>query len=201
MAMDVIKYMPYFSLGFITWTFISTTLNEACLSFQESERIIKQIKLPFTAYVLRVVWRNFIVLLHTIAIFIPIAILCSVPIGWVSLLSLPGLALICVNVTWLTLALAIIGTRYRDFIQMVQTGIQIMMFATPILWTVHSLRGSTLIADVNPLYHLVEVMRAPLMGDAPAALSWFVVIGIAIAGWTFTTLLLARTVRRIVFWL
>ncbi len=69
--MDLPTYLPYLSLGFIVWGFMSAVANDSCVAFHESGRIIKQIKLPFAIYIFRAVYRNFIVFLHTIIIFIP----------------------------------------------------------------------------------------------------------------------------------
>ncbi len=43
---DLATYMPYLSVGYIVWGFISQITNESCMAFQEGARIIKQIKLP-----------------------------------------------------------------------------------------------------------------------------------------------------------
>ena len=52
---DLSTYLPYLSLGFIVWGFMSAVANDSCSAFQESGRIIKQIKLPFTTYIFRVI--------------------------------------------------------------------------------------------------------------------------------------------------
>ena len=59
-------YLPYLTVGFVVWGFMSASANDSCIAFIEGSRIIKQIKLPYSVYVLRVVWRNFIIFLHTI---------------------------------------------------------------------------------------------------------------------------------------
>src|SRR5580693_820092 len=38
---NIRTYLPYLALGFIVWGFISTSINESCGAFQDSERIIK----------------------------------------------------------------------------------------------------------------------------------------------------------------
>ena len=194
-------YLPYLTLGYIIWGFISQTTNESSITFQESERIIRQIRLPYAIFAFRVVWRNFIVFLHTIIIFVPIAIIYDVRPGFTGLLALPGLALVYINQAWLTLSLAIICTRYRDVQQIVNTAIQIMLFATPIMWPTSALGSAVIIAYINPLYHLMELVRAPMLGDIPSKLSWLVVVACAITGWTIAVLLLRRASRRLVFWL
>jgi ABC-type polysaccharide/polyol phosphate export permease len=194
-------YLPYLSLGYIIWGFISQTTGESFIAFQESDRIIRQIRLPYSIYVFRVVWRNFIVFLHTIVIFVPVAIIFDVHPGTKALLAIPGLVMVYINQAWITLSLAILCTRYRDVHQIVGTGIQIMLFATPVMWPVSALGPAVIIAHINPLYHFIEIVRAPMLGEIPAAMSWFAVVLCAIVGWTIAILLLRRATRRLVFWL
>lgn len=198
---DIRTYLPYLSLGYVIWGFISATVMESCGAFQEGERIIKQIKLPYPIYVLRVVWRNLIVLLHTIVIFIPIALIFSVNPGLGALRAIPGLILLYLNLVWVALTLAILCARYRDLVQIVTTGVQIMLFATPIMWPAEMLQGASYIADINPLHHILEVVRGPLLGKAVATLSWTYASVLAIVGWTGAIFLLHRASRRIVFWI
>jgi lipopolysaccharide transport system permease protein len=194
-------YLPFLSLGFILWGFISTTVTEGCNAFRESARIIKQIKVPYSIHILRVLWRNFIVLLHTIVIFVPVSLVFALKPNIAILLALPGLVLLCVNLAWLELVLAILSTRFRDVPLIVATLVQVMIFATPIMWPVETLGDRLFIANVNPVYHLIELVRAPLLGETPAALSWIVAAGMAVAGWLVALTLFNRVSRAIVFWL
>ncbi|MBV8565632.1 MAG: ABC transporter permease [Methylobacteriaceae bacterium] len=199
--MDIRTYLPFLALGFILWGFVSTTLNESGGAFLEGDRIIKQIRVPFSAFVFRVVWRNFIVLLHTIVLIVPIWIIFGMTPGLNSLLVVPGVALVYLNLAWAGIVVAILSTRFRDIPLIVATALQVTMFATPIMWPVSSLGDYTLIADANPFFHLIELVRAPLLGNAPAPLSWTVAIGLALVGPVFAALLMRRASRRIVYWL
>jgi ABC-type polysaccharide/polyol phosphate export permease len=198
---ELSTYMPFLALGYVLWGFISTTVIESCGTFIEGERIIKQIRLPYSMYVFRAVWRNFLVLLHTIGIYIPIALIFSVHPGFGILLMIPGLILLYINLVWVSVVLSILCARYRDLVQIITTAVQIMLFATPIMWPIEALGPSRIIADVNPLYHILDVVRGPLLGHHPEALSWIVSAGLAVGGCIVSLLLLRRTVRRIVFWL
>ena len=194
-------YMPFLTVGYVVWGFISSTTNEACNVFFEGARIIKQIKLPYSIYVMRVVWRNFIVFLHTIVIYIPVAIYFKVTPAPITLLALPGLLLVVLNQTWVAIIIGVLATRYRDLLPIVGTAIQLMMFATPIMWMVGSARDLQSVADFNPAYHLIEIVRAPMLGTAPPPFSWLIVIGMTILGGGLASALLVRTARRIVYWL
>ena len=198
---QIATYLPYLALGFITWGFISTSINESCVAFQEGERIIKQIRVPFSVFVLRVIWRNFIVFLHTVVLMVPITLIFHVPLGWVTFLVIPGLALVCINQIWLGIVLAILCTRYRDVPQIVATMIQVAVFATPIMWPVSSLGAHQYIAYLNPVYHFIVLIRSPLLGEAPPLMSWGVAIVIILLGIMFAAWILRRATNRIVYWL
>jgi lipopolysaccharide transport system permease protein len=197
---DVATYLPFLTAGYVTWGFISQVINESCGAFQEGERIIKQIRLPYGLYVFRVIWRNFIIFLHTIVIFIPVAILFHVAPGGVIFLVIPGLILLLANLSWIGLVLAILAARFRDMPQMVATATQILMFATPIMWPVSQLTGTHWIADINPIYHFIELVRAPLLGNEPAHLSWAAAVATLVLGSALSLMLLNRASNRVVFW-
>ena len=194
-------FLPYLTVGYVVWGFISAAANDSCIAFIDASRIIKQIKLPYSVYVLRVVWRNFIIFLHTIVIFIPMAIIFKIEPKLTMLYEIPGLLLVGVNLIWLTTVIAILSTRFRDIQPIVGTVISLAMFATPIMWTVSALGNDKIIAEVNPVYHLIEIARAPLLGMAPEPLSWLVACGLAVVGSVLAIALMVRASRRIVFWL
>jgi ABC-type polysaccharide/polyol phosphate export permease len=198
---DIKTYLPFLCLGFVIWGFISTSATECCTAFLESEAIIKQIKLPFSVYILRVVWRNFIVFLHTIIIFIPVALIFGEKPSAVMLLALPGLLLVYLNVLWLGLVLVILGTRFRDVSLIVGNLLQFAFFGTPILWPASTLGDHPIVAEANPLYHLIEIVRAPLLGEAPSWISWCVSLGSIIVGSLAAMALFRRASRRIAYWL
>jgi ABC-type polysaccharide/polyol phosphate export permease len=199
--MEIEIYLPYLTLGFVVWGFISTSLKESCQAFWGQADLIKQVRVPFSVHILRLVWANFIVLLHTIIIIVPIWIWFRHWPGVTALLAVPGMAVIGLNLVWVGLVLAVLNTRFRDVSQLVETVLQIAVFATPIMWPVSALGDNTFIADINPLYHLLELVRAPLQGQVPEAHSWMIAVAAAVAGCAVAALLLRRVERRIVYWL
>jgi ABC-type polysaccharide/polyol phosphate export permease len=198
---DIHTYLPFLALGFIVWGFISSSANEACGAFGDSEAIIKQVGIPFSVFVFRVVWRNFLVVLHTIILVVPIWLIFKITPTAVSLLAIPGMALVFLNQCWLGICLAVLSTRYRDIPPIVATVLQITVFATPIMWPVSALGEKHFIADINPFYHLIEIVRGPLSGELPPSLSWKVAITADVLGFILATWMLQRARRTIVYWL
>jgi lipopolysaccharide transport system permease protein len=77
-----------------------------------------------------------------------------------------------------------------------------LFWLTPVLYEIDQLGGTMQrIVSYNPLYHIVEVFRGPLLLEVPTATNWLVALGTAIAGWLVLILLFARTRARIPYWL
>lgn len=198
---DMAVYLPYIAVGMITWGFISNTTMEACSSFIEGAGIIKQIRLPHSLFPLRTLWRCFIVFLHTAVLMVPIALYFRIEVGAGALMAIPGMALVVINQIWLSIVVGVASTRYRDIPPLVQTMIPISMFATPIMWPASALNDARYIADINPFYHLIQLVRAPLLGEQAAPESWIVVGSMCVAGYILAAWLLTGARRRLVYWL
>jgi ABC-type polysaccharide/polyol phosphate export permease len=194
-------FLPYIAMGLITWGFISGTTTEACNVFTENTGIIKQIRLPYTVYVMRMIWRSFIIFLHTVVLIVPIVLYFRMPIGFGALLAIPGMFLVVLNQIWLAIVIGAVATRFRDIAQLVATAIQISMFVTPIMWPVSAIPDARFIAEINPFYHLIQLVRAPLLGEMAEPLSWIVVSAMCIIGYGIAAMVLTRASPRLVYWL
>jgi ABC-type polysaccharide/polyol phosphate export permease len=77
----------------------------------------------------------------------------------------------------------------------------VAIFATPIMWPVSALGGHTFIAEINPLHHMIDIVRGPLIGELPALLSWLVALGLNVFDMLLAMALLRRASKRLVYWL
>jgi lipopolysaccharide transport system permease protein len=100
----------------------------------------------------------------------------------------------------------IMGTlcaRFRDIPQIVSNLLQVSFYLTPIIWMPELLpeRASKMLLDVNPFFHLIEIVRAPLLGATPSLLNWLVALALAMAGWIGGLVFFGRFRSRIAYWL
>ena len=197
------EYLPFLAAGIILWTFITGTINEGCTAFVSAEGMIKQLPIPLFVHVLRVVWRNVLMLAHHIVILPLVLLVMGKSVSVVALLAIPSFVLVVLCLSWLAFFFAIVCTRYRDLPQIVASVLQVGFYFTPIIWMPALLpeRLGSAVLDWNPFYHVLELLRAPLLGSVPAMTSWFVVAAITILGWGLTLLLFARVKHRIAYWL
>lgn len=199
---DPKSYLPFLASGMITWALVGTVITEGCLVFVAAENLIKSLRINYTALACAVIWRNVVVLAHNILIFVLVAVYGGVSLNGNTILAVPGLLLIAVNGIWICLLLGLLCARFRDIQQVITTVLQVAMFVTPIFWSAEQLgaRFKTVV-DFNLLYHLVDVVRAPLLGRAPSSSTYLSVLAAAVLGWSLTLMVFSRFRRRIPYWL
>ena len=80
---------------------------------------------------------------------------------------------------------------------------QIMFYVTPIIWLPSLLpaRTSMMMLDPNPFFHLMEIVRAPLMNFYPSMTNWVVSVMLAIFGWGVAIKMFNKYRSRIAYWL
>ena len=204
LKVEIADYVPFLALGFVVWTLISGVITDGCAAFISAESIIKQTNLPLSVHVYRTVWCNLLIFFHNSAIFVVVAVLFAIWPGWTGLLALPGLVLLCLNGIWVGLLLGIVSARFRDVPPIVASLVRILFFVTPIIWMPELMPERALmlalVLDFNPFFHFVELVRVPLLGQAPELVSWLAASGITLGGWLLAFELLRRYRRRIAYW-
>lgn len=195
-------YMPYLSSGFTVWVPIATFINESTTAFVSAEATLRQMRMPLSTYVYAGLVRNVIVFWHNAVVFLFILLLFPVPINDNTWLVFPAIFALCFNAIWVGILTAMLCTRYRDLNQAIGSIMQVMFFVTPIFWHPgQSGRAQQILVDVNPFYHFVDVLRAPMLGKTPSLDSWIFIGCFSLAGWTLTLLLFNKYRNRVVFWL
>jgi len=199
---DPKTYLPFLCAGMISWNLVQANINDGCQLFVSGEGFIKHLPFPYSMLAWSMVWRNLILFAHNLVIFALVALYAGIPVTLASLLVVPGVLLASLNGVWVATILGVVCARYRDVQQLVVSVMQIVMFATPIFFVREQL-GPRFdhFVDYNVLYHSVELVRGPLLGRAPAMLSWGVTLLVLVGGWSFTLWFYGRFRRRVPYWL
>lgn len=194
-------YLPFLTLGFLVWQWMQLAINEASLLFVTARRYVRQVRLPITLFVFRLLARNLIVLAHNFVIYILVVLIVGLRPGWIGLLAIPGLLIGAISLFWICLFLAMLGARFRDFPQIVTSAVQVIFYITPILWQPGQLgHRRYVLVDFNPVYYFIEIVRAPLLGHLPPAGYWKVTGLITLALTLIVFPLFRRFRGRIAYW-
>jgi len=196
------RYIPFLCISIVTWTFLSSSINEGATSFINTSTVILQVKRPLWTYAMLILWRNAIIYAHTIIVF-AIAALGFQMMPTVTYLLIPvGLGIFVLNVSWMTLAAGLVSARFRDVPMLIQNAFNVLLWLTPVYYQPEQLGPRTrLIIELNPLTYVLEVARAPFLNSVPPLSIWIAAAGVAFFGWLLTFALFVRVRSRVPFWL
>ena len=160
----------------------------------------EQVRLPYSLYAFRFMWSKIIVFGHNLAIYFGVLLYFEIWPGHAALYALPGFVILAANGMFAATYLGVISARFRDVPQITASLVQIAFFVTPIMWKPEFLGNRQLVAELNPFFHLMEIVRAPLLGKIPTpdnyiAVTLITTVNLLLAGFFF-----ARYRARISFW-
>ena len=194
------EYMPFLAAGFVIWGLISGLILGGCQAFIASEGMIRQLNAPLSIYAFREVWTGLIAFGHNIWVFVAAALWYGVTPSWESLWLIPATLVILINGFWMVIFFGLLSARFRDVPLIVGSVVQVLFFLTPVIWQPTMLPDRAIFLELNPFYHLVEIMRGPLLGHQPSWDNWLPVILITVFGWLIALLFYSAYRWRIAYW-
>jgi ABC-2 type transport system permease protein len=203
---DIQELLPYLTVGFIVWNFISGCIIEGAEVFISNEGLMKHLPAPVSVHVLRLVWRQALLFGHNMIVYFIVLAIFQMHLHWTVIMVIPAFALIMANGAWVALLFGIVATRFRDIPPVVQSLMTLCFFMTPIVWQAKDLEKKGLgwrahLADVNPFYHYIEIIRDPLLGSDQQLYHWLIVLAFTVVGWTFALLVMRNYRARVSYWI
>lgn len=197
---DISKTLPHIAVGIICWGLLTGCITEGTQAFIGAENFIRNVPLPVSVHFYRMMARNLIIFGFNMAIYVVLLAWFRFPLGLSFFEVVPGFALFLGNAGWMGLIAGVLSTRYRDIPQVITNAVQVFFYITPVFWSPESLPNRPAFIDWNPLYHVLELVRAPLLGYDVSEESWLFAIALLVGGWTITALVYRRAYARIAYW-
>jgi ABC-type polysaccharide/polyol phosphate export permease len=196
------QYLPYLGTSFVVWGLLSGIVLDACSVFISSEGFLRQVPMPKSVFVHRMLVRNVVTFGHNLIILPPLYVIFGVMPSLSWLVALAGFVLFLLNGIWIGLLLGTISARFRDLPQTMASLIQIAYFLTPVMWQRTLLPPKYRhLAELNPFQAFMSIVRDPLLGEMPPTISWEVTGIVTVVGFAVTAILFSRFRARIVYWL
>lgn len=182
----------YIGTGLLVWNYIATFMTGSPGAVLQNGRWIMSQPLPVSTLVYSFVIQAFIQFIVCLPIYLVLAVIYLPPLGLHSLLAIPGLAIITVAGLGFSLILAPLGARFRDLGPALGVVSTVGFLITPIIWPAGVVGRRVFFIHGNPFYHLVEIVRQPLMGNVPTAENWIfascvaaglLLVGVLLFGW------------------
>jgi ABC-type polysaccharide/polyol phosphate export permease len=198
------EFTAYVAVNYALFSFLVANLTDGCAVFRVSKTWIASMSLPHSIHVLKSVARSLFV--FSITTIVAFAVLLGTghlmtPESW---MALPAFLLVLLNAVFLQTWLGYLTARSRDLEHLMQSLTRILFFTTPILWVRSEQPEGSLrriIADFNPLTHVMEIVSAPLFGRMADPFSWHAVW--IITGVNFLVMMVVSFLahRRLPYWL
>lgn len=201
-GMDLYQYAPRVLAGLAFWGFITTCVLHGCQSLHNAEPFLRQHPAPAAIYPLRTALSagfHFCVALTLVLVLGLILNGPQVMLAWP--LIIPMLAALFLFGWAIATLAAFFQVYFPDAMHLLEVGLQIVFYLTPILYPTELLRAKGLgwLADANPLAYLLESIRLPAVtGTLPG---WHLAFGsvmLALVAATCASAVLQRWGRRVV---
>jgi|SRR5215468_8576322 len=200
--MPVEDLLPFVAISLIVWTMITGTLGEAATVFVSAGPIFLNQGMSFSTAIYALVYRHLLILLHNLPIIVIAVLLFSVPTGRMCLVALPGFGLLVLAMVWTSYLVAVACVRFRDLTQVVQNGLMIAFFITPVLWKPDQIPPDKhYLLTLNPFAALLAVVREPLLGQLPTVDDWTIAVVFSIGGFVVALPIIGYCQRRIIYWI
>jgi ABC-type polysaccharide/polyol phosphate export permease len=200
MNVERAAFIPQLTIGLVLWSLITGCVVGGCGVFVRRASIIKNIKTPAMRLSLELLFQQIVNFVHNMLVVVLILVVFPQPMSAVTLLAVPGLLLVLINLWWVVQVLGFLGARFRDLEPLVQAIMPIMFFVSPVLYRSHQLGPMEVIMAYNPMAYWLDVVREPLQGDAPTTMTWTVNILMAVVGWILAFCVTRAKAHRLAYW-
>lgn len=198
---DPVKLVPSLTVGLVIWQLLSGCIIEAPSIFVRNAHFIRNLKLPFFLFPQQLLLRHLIILGHSVVVIVVVVTYFSTGFKVEQFLIIPGLVLVLANLAWITVLLAMIGSRFRDVEQIIGSIMPLMFFLSPVIYRPSQLPLAQAIVWANPFSYLITLVRDPIMGSAPPMFVYQVSILALVIGGLFTVYQLGKHRQHISFWI
>jgi ABC-type polysaccharide/polyol phosphate export permease len=199
---SIFTIIGHAGIGIIVWSAIASLVIEGPGTFVRNCGYVTNSRLSIDLYVGRAVFKTLITFSHHFVIYFIGALFGLVPIGSIALLAIPGIALLFVNGWWVAMVLGLICARFRDLEPFVRNIMQLAFFVTPVFWNYRQIAAERrfLVAG-NPLFYFIEIIRKPLLGEAPPLSFYAAVLGVTAFGYALAYYVHRRMRKQLAFYL
>lgn len=199
---DLHIYYPFLAAGLLVWNLLYLFIIDSTNAFIEAENYLKQIKLPYSIFIMRAITRSLIMFAHNVVVLLPIYIFLRIHFSLDMFLFFPNLLIVTLTAIGFGMILALFGARFRDVTQIIISLMQVAFFLTPIIWN-HAILPAKyqFVVALNPFAQYLELLRAPLTGNIASAYTYSFTLFFMVLGLLLAFYLLVRVRHRIIYWL
>lgn len=171
LSTDGVPMLVFYLAGITMWGYFSECLNKTSTVFKDNAALFGKVYFPRLIMPLSIVVSNLIRLAIQLSLFIIIwtvylfkgsSIYPNAAILYLPLL----IVIMAILALGLGMMISALTTKYRDLVFLMTFGIQLFMYATPVIYPLSSVTGQLRFLIVaNPVTHIIETFRYGFTGS------------------------------------
>jgi len=194
-------YLSYLAAGLAVWSLLNGITSDSPVALIRAKGYIDSYPLPIAVHLIRSIAGSFVTFAHLLVVFFGVMLVQRHMPSITMLAAIPGLMIIAVYGLGVELFLASLGARFRDVGPAVGSAMNLLFILTPIFWVPTPEQAASPLLRFNPFFHLLEVVRAPLMGSWSTPEHWILAIASALTALVVGSAVYVRMRATIVYWL
>ncbi|WP_269715374.1 ABC transporter permease [Caulobacter sp. NIBR2454] len=198
---DQWRYLLYLSASMPVWSLLSSLMLDGSTALLRAKGFIESYPLPMPIYIVRSIVASFVLFLHMLLVYVVVFLIVRPALEPTMLLAIPGLLIVMLFGLGITLLLAPLSARYRDLSPALTAGMNLMFVLSPVFWTPTPEQKAQWLLQINPFYHLLEVVRTPLAGGTIEPHNWIAAVAIAVVSLIAGVMVFGRTRSTISYWI
>ncbi len=198
------SFAAYIAVGTVVFRLMNSIILDSATVYLGAKAFIMDGHVRLSDFVLRAIAK---------ALF---AFLMSLPAAAVALWVFPGFTihglayglaafpLVLINLLWVGVVFSLVGARFPDLSQLIGNIFMFLFLLTPIIWSADSMPPGSVRAKLvtyNPFYHLIEIVRAPIVGQVYHMNSLYICCVMAVVGWLIAIFAYRRWSRFVPIWI
>lgn len=201
---DVGRFAAHVGVGFLLFRVLMSSINESSGVLPSQQAFILDGHTRLTDFVLLVVTKSlfyFVLALPILAVALWFAPYVS---GEGLLMSVVTVPVLLLNALWMGVVFSLLGARFPDVQELMGSLFIFGFVLTPIIWHAEQVPVGSLqyrLMSLNPLYHLIEMVRGPILGT-PVLPSTYIYVGVmTLLGWLTAAVVYRRYAAFVPLWL
>ena len=194
------SFLLYISIGIILFFFFETTINEATTLLKVNRVTILNLRTSILFFFLRNFIKNFIIFFINFLLIIFLLIFYK-KLNLSFLNFFVYFPIFSIAVFFLSFAAGLLSTRYRDFNPIINVILRVLFIFTPIFWTKKIVENREYLVDFNPLFHLIELVRNPLIEKSITSSNLMISISVLIFSLLLSLMIYYYNFKNIKHWI
>jgi len=170
LSTDGLPQFLFYMSGTVIWTYFADCLNKTSVTFIQNSHLFGKVYFPRLAVPISILISNLITFGIQFALFVSFAVFFAVrgaavhPKAWMLLTPLLLLMMAGLGLGF-GIIVSSLTTKYRDLRFLVTFGVQLLMYATPVIYPLSSISGRfRLLILANPMTPILEAFRFAFLG-------------------------------------